>query len=69
LIATGTPPISGHSVHAIGLFQRTLFTQSEKRADLFIFMLDASVVLLGQRERGRLALLHRGTGHIDGKRS
>ena len=72
LIPTGTPAsggkrlaFGGHAIHAVRLLQRALFRQRQERADLAVFFLNARVVRLGQRERGRLALLHGGAGGID----
>ena len=50
--------LGSHAVDAIRLFQRTLFRERQKCADLPVFFLNVRVVRLHQRERGSLALLH-----------
>jgi len=54
-------------VDAIRLLQRPLFAEREECTDLSIFFLYARVVRLGERERGRLALLHAGARGVDGE--
>ena len=67
LIPTGTPPSGGSGFPSAAMrsmrsacSQRALFRQRQKRADLPILFLDASIVRLGQGDRSGLALLHRG---------
>ena len=56
-----------HAVDAVRLLECPFFRQGQERANLAVFLLDASVVRLSQRERRRFALLHSGTGGVDGE--
>src|SRR6267154_2301206 len=49
-------PLDGHTVNAISLLECSLFAKRKERTNLSILLLDLGVMLLNQRERGRLSL-------------
>ena len=56
-----------HPVDPVGLFESALLRKRQECADLAVFLLDAGVMRLSQRERRRFTFLHGGAGGVDGE--